>query len=90
MVLHPGVDALGNCCRFAEVYCLHLCSEVLLHQVQEVGVEADAFLQEETVGESNHVVGVVIGKSLGQVLEQGELHSWTAKRDSRFHTVTLK
>lgn len=89
MVLHPGVDALGNCCRFAEVYRLHLGSEVLLHQVQEVWVEADAFLQEETVGESNHVVGVVIGKSLSQVLEQGELHSWRANRHPRFHTVTV-
>lgn len=79
MILHPVVDLLGHGCRFAEVYRFHVSPEVLPHQVQELRVEGDTFLQEEAVGKSDHAVGVVVRHGRGQVLEQRELHTWRAE-----------
>ncbi len=55
--------------------------------MQELGVESDALLQEEAVGKSDHVVGVIVRQSGCQVLEQRELHAWRAEGDTRIHTV---
>lgn len=76
MIFHPAVDLLGHGCRLAEVYSFHFSPEVLPHQLQELRVKGDALLQEEAVGESDDVVGVIVRQSRRQVLEQRELPAW--------------
>lgn len=76
VIFHPAVDLLGHGCRLAEVYSFHFSPEVLPHQLQELRVKGDALLQEEAVGESDDVVGVIVRQSRRQVLEQRELPAW--------------
>lgn len=57
--------------------------------MQELWVEGDALLQEEAIGKSDHVVGVIVRQSGCQVLQQRELHAWRAEGDTHIHTVDV-
>lgn len=87
MILHPFVDLLSHGGRFAKVYSFHIGPEVLLHQMQKLGVKGDAFLQKQAVGKSDHIVAIILQQSRCQVLEQRELDPWRTKGDTHIHTL---
>lgn len=47
--------------------------EVLFHQVQKLRVKGNTLLQEEAVGEVDHMVSFLIGQWCCEVLKQREL-----------------
>lgn len=68
MILHPAVDVLSYSRGYTEVHSFHISPKVLLNQMHKLWVKGDAFLQEEAVGKSDHVVDIIIRQSSCQVL----------------------
>ncbi len=82
VVQHPRVDAIRHGCWLAEVHRLHLCFEVLLHELQEVLVEVNPRLQKQGVGQPYHVLLFICGQGLRQVAQQRELLVWSRSRQN--------